>query len=66
MGGPGIFPKRNWSVKRPGAAECPEISESPKTLDRDEIDAVINLFLLLDAWEKKEKLLECGKPFDNA
>jgi hypothetical protein len=35
-------------------------------LDRDEIDAVINLFLLLDAWEKKEKLLECGKPFDNA
>ena len=35
-------------------------------LGRDELDALIKFFLLLEAWDKKEKLQECEKPLDNA
>ena len=35
-------------------------------LGRDELDALIKFFLLLDAWDKKENLHEGEKPLDNA
>lgn len=50
-------------------SQLPEASASvgaAEELGRDELDALIKFFLLLDAWDKKEKLHKREKPLDNA
>jgi hypothetical protein len=55
----GTDEKHQLSEENAGAGAAEELGQ-------DELDALIKFFLLLDAWDKKEKLHECGKPIDNA
>lgn len=68
-----VAAQNSWADPEPfdtdERSQLPEASASVEAageLGRDELDALIKFFLLLEAWDKKEKLHKREKPLDNA